>query len=115
MSAVLPESSTLCHSAASAVDENSAWMRATENCPSAKNALPITVTVGMIRKITTTARNGSSGSPSLSLRTSADRLRPVLRQVLGGLAGLIGGRHSHRAIDDRDLARDRLVHRAGLQ
>src|SRR5215475_14356726 len=33
--AVLPESSTLFHSADSAVPENSAWIRANENAPSA--------------------------------------------------------------------------------
>ena len=35
MMAVLPESSTLLASAASAVSENSAWIRANENTPSA--------------------------------------------------------------------------------
>src|SRR5215203_72617 len=70
----------------------------------------------MMRKITTTAKNGSSGSPSLSLTcrrfppgTSADRLGPVVRQILGGLLGLVRRRDDDRAIDDRQLSSERLI------
>ena len=81
MIAVLPDNSTLFASAANAADENSAPMRAREKAPSASsslNALTITVTVGMSRKITTTAKNGSSGSVS---RTRRERVLTGIRAV----------------------------------
>src|SRR6201999_4440621 len=44
--------------------------------------------------------------------TSADRLGPVVRQILGGLRGLVGRRDGDRTVDDRQLSRDRLVESA---
>ena len=66
MIAVLADNSTLAHSAPSAVDEKSAPMRLRENAPSTTNALTITVTVGITRNTTTTAKNGSRGRASVS-------------------------------------------------
>src|SRR5215213_8492141 len=44
--------------------------------------------------------------------TSADRLGPVVRKVLGGLLGLVGRRDGDRTVDDRQLSRDRLIESA---
>ena len=119
MIAVLADSSTLFHNADSAVSENNAAIRSSEKTPSSKTALTITVTVGTIRKIVTSAKNGSSGSASRTVghgaRTSADGLGPVVRQILGGLVGLVGRRHGDRAVDDRDLVDRGLVDGARLQ
>src|ERR1700761_774091 len=77
----------------------------------------MTVTVGMIRKIVTRARNGKSGKASrmrLLTPMSADRLGPVVLQIFRRHLGLVGRRHGDRPVDDRDLLEHGLVDGAGV-
>ena len=90
-----PDSSTLCHSAVSArVGEQRPDVARARSRPSPWNALTITVTVGMIRKhragrpgtaaaaAPSRARPLTPTAPSPCVSRSADRLGPVVRQVL---------------------------------
>ena len=100
MSAVLPESSTLLPQRVSAVSENSAWM-SSEREPA----------VGVERADDHRDRRDEQedheverGTAAAAATASAESRRathgqpiglgPVVRQVLGGLLGLVGGRES---------------------
>src|SRR5919112_5637579 len=83
--------------------------------PSSPANAPITTTrVGMIRKIVTYAKNGTTPSRLRTRATSADGLGPVGRQVLLGLVGLLLGLEDRGALGGRERAVRRLVDRPGL-